>query len=73
MLIRVLLLMRLCVVLQESPEDETAFTCKIVCFIQLGKFEEALAAIRKNAKLARYDSIMTFPFQHVKRYIMQFD
>ncbi|KAK2187665.1 hypothetical protein NP493_158g04070 [Ridgeia piscesae] len=39
-------------ILQESPEDETAFTCKIVCFIQLGKFEEALAAIRKNAKLA---------------------
>ncbi|KAI0231459.1 Signal recognition particle subunit SRP72 [Lamellibrachia satsuma] len=39
-------------ILQEAPEDETAFRCKMVCYIQLGKFEEALTAIRKNAKLA---------------------
>ena len=39
-------------VIQEAPEDEKAFHCKIVCLIQLGKFDEALGALRKNAKLS---------------------
>ncbi len=39
-------------VLQEARDDEKAFHCKIVCLIQLDKFDEALTAICKNSKLS---------------------
>ena len=42
----------LCAVLQENNEDATAFHCKIVCFVQLSKFEEALSAMNRNQKLS---------------------
>ena len=40
-------------VLQETPGDEKVLQCKIVCFIQQGKFEEALSVIHKNGELSR--------------------
>jgi signal recognition particle subunit SRP72 len=39
-------------ILQDAPEDEKAFHCKMVCLVQLGKFDEALGAMRKNPKLS---------------------
>ena len=38
-------------VLQLVPGETTALHCKVVCLIQLSKFEEALTIIKKNPKL----------------------
>uniref|UniRef100_A0A1A9ZHL9 Signal recognition particle subunit SRP72 n=1 Tax=Glossina pallidipes TaxID=7398 RepID=A0A1A9ZHL9_GLOPL len=35
-------------ILAVAPDDHTALHCKIICFIQLTKFEEALKFIEKN-------------------------
>ncbi|EZA47743.1 hypothetical protein DMN91_012368 [Ooceraea biroi] len=35
-----------------SQDEEAAFQCKIICYIQLSKFNEALQAIVKSPKLA---------------------
>lgn len=37
-------------VLSQAPEEEEAFHCRIVCLIQLSKFQEALQAILKQTK-----------------------
>ena len=42
-------------VLQEVADDEKAFHCKVVCLIQLGRFDEALTAIHKNSNISRFD------------------
>lgn len=39
-------------VLHATPKDATAFHCKIVCLIQMTKFEEALKAINGNSDLS---------------------
>ncbi|CAH1782975.1 unnamed protein product [Owenia fusiformis] len=39
-------------ILQELPRDETAFHCRIVCMIQLGRFDGALKAMYKESKLS---------------------
>jgi len=39
-------------ILQETPDDPKAFHCKVVCQIQLSKFQDALTTIGKNSKLS---------------------
>lgn len=39
-------------VLHSAPKDATAFHCKIVCLIQMTKFEEALKAVNGNPDLS---------------------
>lgn len=39
-------------VLHEYPEEEKAFHCKLVCFIQTSKFQEGIQFLNKNSKLA---------------------
>ncbi|ELU13722.1 hypothetical protein CAPTEDRAFT_98316 [Capitella teleta] len=36
----------------DNPADDRAFHCKIVSFIQLGKFDDALLTMKKNQELA---------------------
>ncbi|XP_067657986.1 signal recognition particle subunit SRP72-like [Haliotis asinina] len=38
-------------ILQQNPEEEEAFQCKVVSFILLDRFDEALTAIHKDKKL----------------------
>ncbi|KAL0269921.1 UNVERIFIED_CONTAM: hypothetical protein PYX00_007502 [Menopon gallinae] len=40
-------------ILQQSPDEEEAFHCKIVCLIQLSKFHDALQNINKQPKLSK--------------------
>ena len=40
-------------VLSASAQDATAFHCKMVCLIQLSRFDEALTAMHKHAQMAR--------------------
>jgi len=40
-------------VLAQAPDEEEALQCRVICFLQLSKFQEALQAINKNAKLAK--------------------
>lgn len=35
-----------------EPQEQRAFHCKIVCLIQLEKFEEAFQQMKKNPNLA---------------------
>jgi signal recognition particle subunit SRP72 len=41
-------------ILAENQQDEKAFHCKIVCWLQMGKFEEALTAINRNHAISSY-------------------
>lgn len=45
-------------VLGISQDEEAAFHCKIICYIQLSKFNDALQAITRSPKLATYDNII---------------
>ena len=56
---RFLIILYFSLVLQEAREDEKAFHCKIVCLLQLGRFDEALNHIHKNIKIAEY--VFHFP------------
>ena len=35
-------------VLEKVPNDKDAFQCKIVCFMQQGKFHDALQILKSN-------------------------
>lgn len=39
-------------VLQQFPDEEKAFHCKVVCFIQLSRFQDGLKAILNQPKLS---------------------
>ncbi|PNF21717.1 Signal recognition particle subunit SRP72 [Cryptotermes secundus] len=39
-------------ILQQFPDEEKAFHCKIVCFIQLSRFQDGLKAILNQPKLS---------------------
>ncbi|XP_064601701.1 signal recognition particle subunit SRP72-like [Liolophura sinensis] len=39
-------------ILQENAEEKLAFHCKVVCQIQLGRFDDALTAIHKQSSLS---------------------
>lgn len=41
-------------VLHMEPQEQLAFHCKIVCLVQLGKFEEALQQMRKHPNLSGF-------------------
>ena len=38
-------------ILNASPSDGTAFHCKLVCLLQMGKFSDVLRQMDDNAKL----------------------
>ncbi|KAK6635587.1 hypothetical protein RUM44_000841 [Polyplax serrata] len=40
-------------ILSQAPEEEEAFHCKVVCLIQLSRFQEALQAILKQTKFSK--------------------
>ena len=42
------------VIHEVNSDDLTALHCKLVCLIQLGKFEEGLTLTRKSQEFARY-------------------
>ena len=49
-------------VLTEIPDDEKVFQCKIVCMLQLGKYEDILITIKKNPKFVRWEGKKLFSY-----------
>lgn len=55
-------------VLQQNADEAKAFQCKIVCLIRMNRFEEAIAALKKNSKLNRYCLVSLFQLC-LRRYV----
>ena len=54
-------------VINETPDDLTAFQCKVVCLVHLGRFEDVLTAVKKNSKFSGYALFLS----HISILILQ--